>query len=166
MAITDAAYEHMGVRTELTGPQPKRSSKYSYLSPLCRVAHPCLSTSAAFSLSARRMPASAPESDTALNLPQLDQPLAIEWPRQGLLWLGGAYGAFALLYIPWRTRVRQRERNHTQALMRGMLQTLVMMGQIGGLVGICLLLGDFPYGDYQGQQFSSYRCVYPLYGAC
>ena len=92
----------------------------------------------------------------------LDQPLAIEWPRQGLLWVATAYGGFAMFYMPWRTRVRQRERNHAIALMKGILQCMVISGQIGGLIGICLLLGDFPRGELQGQTFSSQGYVLAL----
>ena len=67
-----------------------------------------------------------------------------------------------MLYMPWRTRVRQRERNHAIALMKGILQCLVISGQIGGLIGTCLLFADFPRGDLQGQTFSSQGYVLAL----
>ena len=86
--------------------------------------------------------------------PQRDQPLYVPWPGQGQIWAGVLYGVVASGWCVARLKARV-DRRDPAAPMRTLLTTYCAVGHIGGLVGLGLLINDFPEGAYQSQVFRS-----------
>ena len=86
--------------------------------------------------------------------PQTDQPLIAPWPGQGLVWAGGLYVVVACSWCVARLKARV-DRRDPAAPMRTLLRSYCATGHVGGLVGLGLLINDFPEGAYQGQCFRS-----------